>query len=155
MTKPVDPIMEMILDDMTKVADREIAKMLPKPAPLTPILVDVPRHSSAELEREQRAYVARLERRNQELEVEIAELRPKATSREKIDSIMSGSACLRSANERIEELEGILENSILLSPFNAKLILQFVPKPTGGDDWEVDATIDVLWKELAKQAAKA
>lgn len=57
--------------------------------------------------------------------------------------------------QRIEELEAKLENSIQISPGNAKLIIQFLPKPADGADWEVDATIDLLWKELERQAAKA
>lgn len=52
-------------------------------------------------------------------------------------------------------LEEKLKNSIEISPGNAKLIIQFLPKPVVSDDWEVDATIDLLWKELERQAAKA
>lgn len=113
-----DDLHKMILDDLTKTAERDLEALFPRPEPSRPILAEMPRMSREELEREERAYTARLQ-------------------------------------QRVQELEAKLENCIEISPVNAKLIIQFLPKPADGADWEVDATIDLLWKELERQAAKA
>ncbi len=118
------------------------------------VLAEIP-SIEQRLQVDAQAYATRLERRVKELETEVNALRPNKTNKEKISAVLSATECLRSSNEKIEELEAKLENSIELSPGNAKLIIQFLAKPIEGKDWEVDATIDLLWKELERQAAKA
>lgn len=110
---------KIILDGITAAAEKDLKRLMERPTDRpVGIILDLPKLSAADMEREQQAYVTRLERRN-------------------------------------EELEAKLENCIEISPHNAKLIIQFVKKPVEGEDWEVDATVDLFWKELEKQAAKA